>query len=218
MLCYIYTVLPEKKLNLNCHQVIFELSFYIYLKTKTQLVLKLIKWFFYTYNCVVSFFLLRLANKKLCRKARKMWYFLWKVWCAICNFLSRCKGLHQVFCLCREWIWSELHVPSLTSDLSKPQQLSTYALTLFQYKTLVDGIDVRVGEYHSLMIIINNNSLNARNLLTSKYSVLLFCVIKFFTNSAKLLNLGLIMKTNRIFGAGGCKPDHCWKPSNTDHC
>lgn len=154
MLCYIYTVLPEKKLNLNCHQVIFELSFYIYLKTKTQLVLKLIKWFFYTYNCVVSSFLLRLENKKLCRKARKMWYFLWKVWCAICNFLSRCKGLHQVFCFCREWIWSELHVPSLTSDLSKPQQLSTYALTLFQYKTLVDGIDVRVGEYHSLMIII----------------------------------------------------------------
>lgn len=27
---------------------------------------------------------------------------------------------------------------------SKPQQLSTYALTLFQYKTSVDGIDVRV--------------------------------------------------------------------------
>lgn len=30
---------------------------------------------------------------------------------------------------------------------SKPQQLSTYALTLFQYKTCVDGTDVRVGKY-----------------------------------------------------------------------
>lgn len=29
-------------------------------------------------------------------------------------------------------------------DGYKPQQLSTYALTLFQYKTLVDGVDVRV--------------------------------------------------------------------------
>lgn len=29
---------------------------------------------------------------------------------------------------------------------SKPQQLSTYALTLFQYKTCVDGTDVRVGK------------------------------------------------------------------------
>lgn len=29
---------------------------------------------------------------------------------------------------------------------SKPQQLSTYALTLFQYKTRVDGTDVRVGK------------------------------------------------------------------------
>lgn len=34
----------------------------------------------------------------------------------------------------------------LNYNNSKPQQLSTYALTLFQYKTRVDGTDVRVGK------------------------------------------------------------------------
>lgn len=35
----------------------------------------------------------------------------------------------------------------LNKDFSKPQQLSTYALTLFNYKTEVNGQKVLVGEY-----------------------------------------------------------------------
>lgn len=41
----------------------------------------------------------------------------------------------------------------LNENHSKPQQLSTYALTLFQYKTRVDGIDVRVGRYTLYLLI-----------------------------------------------------------------
>ena len=42
-------------------------------------------------------------------------------------------------------IWKNLKF--LNGHPSKPQQLSTYALTLFQYRTHVEDKDVRVGEY-----------------------------------------------------------------------
>ena len=36
---------------------------------------------------------------------------------------------------------------------SKPQQLSTYALTLFNYKTEVNGQKVLVGEYKNFLFL-----------------------------------------------------------------
>lgn len=72
----------------------------------------------------------------------------------------------------------KVHVTSLTLNLSKPQQLSTYALTLFQYKTLVDGIDVRVGKCQCVSVF------NVYAITAKPYGHILFLVFLrlLFTN------------------------------------
>ncbi|XP_022783009.1 rab-like protein 2A [Stylophora pistillata] len=53
-------------------------------------------------------------------------------------------GTVKVICLGDSAVGKSKLVERFLMDGYKPQQLSTYALTLFQYKTRVDGIDVRV--------------------------------------------------------------------------
>ncbi|CAH3105142.1 unnamed protein product [Pocillopora meandrina] len=53
-------------------------------------------------------------------------------------------GSVKVICLGDSAVGKSKLVERFLMDGYKPQQLSTYALTLFQYKTRVDGTDVRV--------------------------------------------------------------------------
>lgn len=56
----------------------------------------------------------------------------------------------------------------LNEDFSKPQQLSTFALTLFQYKTRVDGNDVRVGKCNLPEFVVESKQLQCLSVILTE--------------------------------------------------